>query len=39
MATGGVLIASMDTGEYSSEVTKQDWEHLGKSRHIVLQTF
>ena len=25
----GVIIASIDTGEYSSEATKQDWEHLG----------
>jgi len=24
----GVVLASIDTGEYSSEVTKQEWEHL-----------
>jgi hypothetical protein len=25
----GVIIASMDTGEYSSDAPKSDWEHVG----------
>ena len=31
-----VVIASMDTGEYSSEATKHDWEHLGAG--IIVRT-
>jgi hypothetical protein len=32
----GVIIAWMDTGECSSEATKQDWEHL--SADIIVRT-
>jgi hypothetical protein len=32
----GVVIASMDTGEYSSEATKHEWEYLGTG--IIVRT-